>query len=62
LDPEGQVSDERMLEVLEKAKMSELLLLGSAALNMEITENGANLSSGEKQLICICKAILRVRH
>jgi len=28
-------------------------------LDMEITEAGANLSSGEKQLICICRAILR---
>ena len=28
-------------------------------LNMEIAENGSNLSSGEKQLVCICRAIMR---
>ena len=26
---------------------------------MKITEGGANLSTGERQLICICRAILR---
>ena len=28
-------------------------------LEMEISENGSNLSTGEKQLVCICRAILR---
>ena len=28
-------------------------------LDMEISENGSNLSTGEKQLVCICRAILR---
>lgn len=28
-------------------------------LDFHIEENGKNLSSGEKQLICICRAILR---
>ena len=28
-------------------------------LGFEISENGSNLSAGEKQLICICRAILR---
>jgi ABC-type multidrug transport system fused ATPase/permease subunit len=28
-------------------------------LNFEISEGGSNLSSGEKALICICRAVLR---
>jgi ABC-type multidrug transport system fused ATPase/permease subunit len=32
---------------------------GERGVNMKITEGGKNLSSGEKQLICICRAILR---
>ena len=28
-------------------------------LEMDINEGGSNLSNGEKQLVCICRAILR---
>lgn len=60
LDPENAVSDERIIELLKEAKLEELLNKDPKGLYQEITENGANLSSGEKQLICITRAILRV--
>ena len=57
--------DKRILELLEKAGLSDLLTRSENAeekhrgINMKITEGGKNLSSGERQLICICRAILR---
>jgi len=57
LDPAFQSSDERMIELLEKAGLKEIIVRGG--LDFEVSEGGQNLSSGEKQLICICRAILR---
>ena len=55
LDPWEVVTDERLREVLD--------LLG---LDMDITtiitEGGSNLSLGEKQLLCLGRAILRYMH
>lgn len=35
------------------------LLTGDDLLNHEIKSGGGNLSAGEQQLICICRALLR---
>lgn len=57
LDPGYQLDPKEMLEVLHKAELGELIK--KDGLEMNIEENGSNLSSGQKQLICICRAILR---
>jgi ABC-type multidrug transport system fused ATPase/permease subunit len=61
LDPEGKASEARVLELLNSAHLGKIASRDpeNRGLDMLITENGANLSSGEKQLICICRAILR---
>jgi ABC-type bacteriocin/lantibiotic exporter with double-glycine peptidase domain len=59
LDINNQHSDEKIKELLFKAGLEELITKDEKGINMEISENGGNLSSGEKQLICICRAILR---
>ena len=59
MDPEGRVSDERILEVMRQAQLNDLLAKDSLGLHQQVADGGNNLSSGEKQLICICRAILR---
>jgi len=59
LDPEGRATDEEIINLLEKAQLQSVLYSNKEGLDQTIAESGANLSSGERQLICICRAILR---
>eukprot|EP00349_Pseudokeronopsis_sp_Brazil_P012404 CAMPEP_0202978842 /NCGR_PEP_ID=MMETSP1396-20130829/85159_1 /ASSEMBLY_ACC=CAM_ASM_000872 /TAXON_ID= /ORGANISM="Pseudokeronopsis sp., Strain Brazil" /LENGTH=122 /DNA_ID=CAMNT_0049718001 /DNA_START=650 /DNA_END=1018 /DNA_ORIENTATION=- len=59
LDPEGKISDDELKGMLRKAGLDALMSRDGNGLDFKIAENGSNLSSGEKQLICICRAILR---
>ena len=45
--------------MLQTAQLEDLLNRDDKGLDANVMENGANLSSGEQQLICICRAILR---
>ena len=64
LDPIGSHSDQSLLDLLESAGLSYLtercqVPHFAEILNLEISPNGDNFSSGEKSLICICRAILK---
>ena len=58
LDPDEKVSDLEIMKLLTRASMTNLVLRDIKGLDSEI--KGTDLSSGERQLICICRAILRV--
>ena len=59
LDPVGSLKDSELLRMAKKASLEDLINRDEKGLDQEIEEGGKNLSSGEKQLICICRAILR---
>ena len=53
LDPEGRYSTIELLDLIQKASLEKLVNRDEKGLDQNIEEGGKNLSSGEKQLLCI---------
>ncbi|KAM7294639.1 hypothetical protein ISCGN_024145 [Ixodes scapularis] len=59
LDRTGSRSDEELWRVLREAHLADFVTSQAKGLSLEVGDGGSNLSAGQRQLVCLARALIR---